>query len=136
MDRKPGLQVNRVSIIPVKFQHLLISIQVHQTDLRLCCGAMKLWCCHFTLTRRKINVYRWKNLKSETNRSKVRLFKFYGEKNPQYQEIRIVRLTVTFFSGFLLGGGGRLNNCFSLMTISRLAMTGSAYWRFYRSLDP
>lgn len=57
MDRKPGLQVNRVSIIPVKFQHLLISIQVHQTDLRLCCGAMKLWCCHFTFTRRKINVY-------------------------------------------------------------------------------
>lgn len=104
MDRKPGLQVNRVSIIPVKFWHLLISMQVHQTDLRLCCGAMNLWCCHFTLTRRKINVYRWKNLKSETNRSKVRLFEFYGEKTPQYQQIRIVRLTVTFFSGFLLGG--------------------------------
>lgn len=31
---------------------------------------------------------------------------FMEKKNPQYQQIGIVRLPLTFFSGFLLGGGG------------------------------
>lgn len=35
MDRKPGLQVNRVSIFPVKLQHLLYSMQEHFNKFKI-----------------------------------------------------------------------------------------------------